>query len=123
MNHETPVDALKRAIESAGGQSAFAAKLPVNEGCEPVSAARVWNWVNRDKKAPAEVCPDIEALTGVTCEQLRPGVNWAQLRQKHHVKTPKIPSAEVANERRKVDLEAAGADGLRLVGRRSTDKA
>ena len=36
------------------------------------------NWKQRG--IPAEKCPDIEALTGVRCEELRPDVNWAVLR-------------------------------------------
>lgn len=80
MENETPVDALKRAVELAGGQSALAGKLPHFDG-EPITPARVWNWVNRDLKSPAEFCPDIEEITGVRCEELRPDVNWAVLRK------------------------------------------
>lgn len=71
----------------AGGNSAFAAAISMRRiarcgaECEPVSQARVWNWLNRDKKVPAEFCPDIEALWGVTCEELAPTADWAVLRQ------------------------------------------
>lgn len=36
----------------------------------------------RESGVPAERCPDIELLTGgkVTCEDLRPDVNWAVVR-------------------------------------------
>lgn len=36
----------------------------------------------RRTQVPAERCPDIEAATGgaVTCEELRPDVNWAVVR-------------------------------------------
>lgn len=81
MNETTPVDALKRAVDLAGGQSSLASKLPTNSDGNPVSQARVWSWINRDKKAPSELCPDIEAITGVRCEELRPDVNWAVLRK------------------------------------------
>lgn len=81
MEQTTPVDALKRAINLAGGQRSLAKKLPATGAGDRVSAARVWNWVNRDMKAPSVVCPDIEALTGVKCEDLRPDVNWAVLRK------------------------------------------
>lgn len=81
MIKTTPVDALNRAIKLAGGQSSLADKLPLSSGGKPVSQARVSYWVNRDKKAPTELCPDIEALTGVPCEELRPDVNWAVLRK------------------------------------------
>lgn len=80
MEKITPVDALMRAIDIAGGRSALAEKLPTNPDGSKVSTARIWNWVNRDGGAPASVCPDIEAITGVKCEELCPGTNWAVLR-------------------------------------------
>lgn len=86
MSSSTPVEALERAIKLAGGQTAFADALTKRRvaikgpGEEPVSQARVWNWLRRDKKAPAEFCPDIEALWGVACEELAPDVDWAVLR-------------------------------------------
>lgn len=93
MYQETPVDALNRAAKIAGGQSSLASKLSKTRGGEPITAARVWNWVNREEKAPAEFCPDIESLTGVRCEELRPDVNWAVLRKN---KKPKAaPATEV----------------------------
>lgn len=33
------------------------------------------------KQVPAEVCPEIERLTGVRCEELRPDVAWGVLRE------------------------------------------
>jgi DNA-binding transcriptional regulator YdaS (Cro superfamily) len=80
MKQDTCVDFLNEAIAKVGPASAFAAKLTEIRNGEQITAARVWNWVNRDKRAPAEFCPDIEALTGVPCEDLRPDVNWAVLR-------------------------------------------
>ena len=79
MKTETPVDALAEAVAQIGSQSAFADRLS-RLTTEPVSQARVWNWLNRDKKAPAEVCPLIERLTNIPCERLRPDVDWAYLR-------------------------------------------
>lgn len=43
-----------------------------------VSPQVISNWKARG--IPAENCPDIEALTGIKCEVLRPGVNWSVLR-------------------------------------------
>lgn len=39
-------------------------------------------WVSGKRQVPAERCPDIEKFTEgkVTCEELRPDVNWAVLR-------------------------------------------
>jgi DNA-binding transcriptional regulator YdaS (Cro superfamily) len=47
----------------------------------------MWNWINRDGGAPAEVCPDIEAATGVKCEELCPGVRWDVLRNQPNQKS------------------------------------
>lgn len=79
MENETPVDALIEAVKVATGQSALADKLSAL-AASPISQARVWNWVNRDQRAPAEMCPFIERITGVVCERLRPDVDWAFLR-------------------------------------------
>ncbi|MEE3700039.1 helix-turn-helix domain-containing protein [Mannheimia haemolytica] len=39
-------------------------------------------WVNGKRQVPAERCPEIEKFTEgkVTCEELRPDVDWAVLR-------------------------------------------
>lgn len=66
---EPPLD---RAIEAAGGITKMARTLGLN------SHMVVHHW--RSNGVPAERCPDIEALTGVRCEELRPDVNWAVLR-------------------------------------------
>lgn len=82
MEKLTPVTALKQAAEIAGGQSALAKKIGV-------SAVRMWNWINRDGGAVAEFCPDIEAATGITCDQLCPTVNWAFVRKQHRKRPAK----------------------------------
>ena len=64
--------AIKSAISKAGGASALAVSLGVTPQV-------VTNWVKRG--VPAERCPDIERLTGVMCEELRPDVNWGYLRR------------------------------------------
>lgn len=71
--------ALRLAIGKCGSQAAFARVLS-NRMRMAISAQRVWNWLNRDDGAPAEVCPTIEVITGIPCEQLRPNVDWASLR-------------------------------------------
>lgn len=47
-----------------------------------LSQAIVSEWKTGRKKVPAERCPAIERATGgaVTCEELRPDVDWAYLR-------------------------------------------
>ena len=64
---------IQQAIDQCGGVTLLAEKLDV-------SPNSVINW--RARGAPAEKCPDIERATkgAVTCEELRPDVNWAVLR-------------------------------------------
>ncbi len=71
MENETQTP-LERAIESAGGLTSLARKLKLS------GHAVVYQWTR--SRVPAEHCPDIEALTGVRCEDLRPDVNWGALR-------------------------------------------
>jgi len=54
-------------------RNAIAAKFGVTQQA-------ITNWLARD--IPADKCPDIEQLTGIRCEDLRPDVNWDVLRQK-----------------------------------------
>lgn len=48
-----------------------------------ISPVTVSLWVNSKRQVPAEYCPKIEKATDghVTCEELRPDVNWAVLRR------------------------------------------
>ena len=66
---ETP---LAEAIAIAGGITKFARALGLN------SHMVAHQWVLT--RIPAERCPDIEALTGIKCEKLRPDVNWSVVR-------------------------------------------
>lgn len=57
---------LERAIAAAGGQSALARAIGVQQ-------AHVWYWLKkRDGKVPAEQVLPIEAVTGVSRHALRP---------------------------------------------------
>ena len=66
---------LKIACEKVGGQAVLARLLGVK-------APTVNQWVHAARPIPAERCPVIERLTAgaVTCEDLRPDVDWAYLR-------------------------------------------
>ena len=82
------MNALDKAIEIVGSQSNLARAL----GREPQV---VHNWVKRGN-VPAEHCPAIERETGgaVTCEQLRPDVDWGYLRATNcPISTQKHPEA------------------------------
>lgn len=65
---------IKTAIKIVGSQKDLADEIGV-------SAKTVWAWINRDS-IPAEHCPAIERATkgAVRCEDLRPDVDWAYLR-------------------------------------------
>lgn len=67
---ETPID---RAIRLAGGRSQMARTMKLS------GHAVIYQW--QKTRVPAEQCPDIEALYGVKCEELRPDVNWSVLRK------------------------------------------
>jgi DNA-binding transcriptional regulator YdaS (Cro superfamily) len=64
----------KKAIDAVGGVNALAGLLQLRQNV-------VSNWLLRER-VPAERCPDIERVTlgAVTCEELRPDVDWAYLR-------------------------------------------
>lgn len=66
---ETP---LEEAIRIGGGIT----KLAKDLGLSSHSVINGW----RLTRIPSDHCPNIEALTGVRCERLRPDVNWAVLR-------------------------------------------
>jgi DNA-binding transcriptional regulator YdaS (Cro superfamily) len=72
----TPLD---RAIAAAGGMTALARKL-TQRGHEVKDHRTVYQWTK--SRVPSDYCPDIEDITGVRCEELRPDVNWSVLRKK-----------------------------------------
>lgn len=61
--------ALERAIKIAGGQRALATACGVKQG-------HIWNWLNRDKKVPADLVIPVARATDyqVTPHQLRPDI-------------------------------------------------
>lgn len=63
------VQALRRAVEKAGGQSALARACGVKQG-------HVWHWINKSMRVPAEHVLSVEAATGgtVTRHELRPDI-------------------------------------------------
>lgn len=78
VNTPIPETALERAIRLADGMTALVRKL--NErGHDITGHSTVYQW--KKTRVPADYCPDIEALTGVSCEDLRPDVNWSVLRK------------------------------------------
>lgn len=65
---------LLSAISIVGSQKAFADAIGAK-------SRTVWAWTKRGN-VPASFCPAIERATkkAVTCEDLRPDVDWAYLR-------------------------------------------
>lgn len=56
---------LSKAVSVAGGQLALAKKIGTSQ-------PRVWNWLHRDDRIPAEFVLPIERATGVSRHELRP---------------------------------------------------
>lgn len=78
---------LERAIRIAGGLTELMRKL--NERGHDISGhATVYQW-KKAGRVPAEYCPDIEVLTGVRCEELRPDIAWGVLRSTTTTKSKK----------------------------------
>lgn len=77
------VHPVERAAEILGSQNDLAAALNVSKGA-------VSQWKDEGRRVPAKHCPSIERLTRgvVSCEDLRPDVDWAYLRS--------IPAAKSA---------------------------
>jgi DNA-binding transcriptional regulator YdaS (Cro superfamily) len=65
--------ALERACQAAGSQTELGRLL----GRQKAAVSR---W--KREQVPADVCPEIERITGVTCEELRPDVNWVRVKDK-----------------------------------------
>lgn len=83
--------ALQGAIALMGGMTETVRKL--NErGHDITGPATVYQWTKT--RVPSDYCPDIEAITGTRCEQLRPDVAWGVLRQAK--RTPKHSAVEKA---------------------------
>jgi DNA-binding transcriptional regulator YdaS (Cro superfamily) len=64
------MNALERAIEIIGGQTALASALG-----DPIKQGHVWYWLKqKGGEVPAEHCLAIEQATGVSRHDLRPDV-------------------------------------------------
>lgn len=63
------------AAQAVGSRSELARIIGVSKGA-------VWQW-EHERRIPAERCPAIERATNgaVTCEEMRPDVDWAYLRK------------------------------------------
>lgn len=72
------MDAIKKAIKAAGGQTALAGHLGITQ-------CVISQWVSGGRPIPLDRCPRISELTGVSVEDLRPDVSWMFYGGKHWV--------------------------------------
>lgn len=103
MNTTKKHHAFEKACGLIGGQTKMARLLNVKP-------PTVNQWVHLVKQIPAERCPKIERFThgAVTCEELRPDVDWAYLRGS--VVTSKPEAAGPAPAAEEAEVTAFTAD-------------
>lgn len=78
-------DAITAAIDKSEGKTSLMRKL--NERGHDIKSHNVISqWV--ENGVPAKYCPDIEALTGIRCEELCPDVKWGLVRSRRAAKQP-----------------------------------
>lgn len=65
--------ALRRAVDDAGGQTAFAARLTEAAG-RAVTQQHVFNWLRRSGVLPAEYVLAAEKATGISRHDFRPDI-------------------------------------------------
>ncbi|PLT21536.1 transcriptional regulator [Psychrobacter sp. MES7-P7E] len=68
----SPLEALQKAVETAGGQTELAKSIDPNQ--EKLKQQNIWNWLNRDKKTSAKWVVKVSQATGVSCHELRPDI-------------------------------------------------
>jgi DNA-binding transcriptional regulator YdaS (Cro superfamily) len=73
MRHSPEHQAICEAVLRAGGQTGLAKALSKLRGT-PVNQSTVGTWMGQTFRADPAYCRDIEAITGVTAERLRPDV-------------------------------------------------
>lgn len=68
---ESCVSGLQAAINEAGGQTQLAKRISelLNK---PVKQQQIWNWLNRNKRVPADKVLVVEQASGVSRSKLRP---------------------------------------------------
>lgn len=71
-----PEEALNKAVDIVGGQTALANALSAKTG-RGIRQQHIWNWLNRDGGLPAAYAPLVQALCGefggsISCNDLCP---------------------------------------------------
>ncbi|QCJ70473.1 cytoplasmic chaperone TorD [Providencia heimbachae] len=62
---------LQTAITAAGGQTQLARRISQLLK-KPVKQQQIWNWLNRNKRVPADKVLVVEQASGVSRSKLRP---------------------------------------------------
>lgn len=88
MNADVSLNALERAVELAGGQSALARAIGKSQ-------SHIWHWLKVAKRVPAEAAVAIEKATGVSRKDLRPDLYVEGMGASEHAMEQ---AAEIADE-------------------------
>lgn len=88
MNADASLQALERAVELAGGQSALARAIGKSQ-------SHIWHWLKVAKRVPAEAAVAIEKATGVSRKDLRPDLYVEGMGASEHAMEQ---AAEIADE-------------------------
>ncbi|CAG9417862.1 MULTISPECIES: transcriptional regulator [Providencia] len=68
---ELCVIGLQKAIDATGGQTQLAKRIS-DISNKPVKQQQIWNWLNRNKRVPADKVLIVERASGVSRNTLRP---------------------------------------------------
>ena len=68
----SPLEALQRAVDIAGGQTELAKIIDPTQ--KKLKQQNIWTWLNRDKKISARWVVKVSQVTGVPCHELRPDI-------------------------------------------------
>lgn len=72
---------LEEAIRVVGSQTLLAQRLTSmlrEDGEKPIRQGHISKWLLRANRLPAEVCPAIEVISGVSRKRLRPA-DWQRI--------------------------------------------
>lgn len=68
----SPVEALQKAVDIAGGQTELVRLVDPEQ--ENLKQQNIWTWLNRDQKTSAKWVVKVSQATGVPCHELRPDI-------------------------------------------------
>lgn len=68
----SPLQALQKAVDTAGGQTELAKSIDPTQ--KKLKQQNIWTWLNRDQKTSAKWVVKVSQATGVPCHELRPDI-------------------------------------------------